>query len=79
MSSSSAGNYGLCAIGIADRKYTNGTRARPIPSRAFLSESRNTDAQPWSACDSITPRLFRVSLPFGSAPPQGGLRWRPRQ
>ncbi|KRZ82185.1 hypothetical protein T08_15392 [Trichinella sp. T8] len=57
----------------------NGTRANSIQSRAFLSESRNTDAQPWTACDSITPRLFRVSIPFGSAPPQGRLRWLPRR
>ncbi|KRY43625.1 hypothetical protein T03_3094 [Trichinella britovi] len=57
----------------------NGTRARPIQSRAFLSESHSTDAQPWSACDTITPRLFQVSLSFGSAPPQDGLRWRPRR
>ncbi|KRY37104.1 hypothetical protein T03_16267 [Trichinella britovi] len=56
-----------------------GTRARPIQSRAFLSEAHSTDAQPWSACDTITPRLFRVSLSFGSAPPQDGLRWRPRR
>ncbi|KRY43725.1 hypothetical protein T03_16594, partial [Trichinella britovi] len=46
IASTSEGNYGPCAIGIVDRKDTNGTRARPIPSRAFLSESRNTDAQP---------------------------------
>ncbi|XP_003378498.1 hypothetical protein Tsp_06439 [Trichinella spiralis] len=36
-----SGNYGPCAPGIAGHKYMAGTRAEPIPSRAFLSESRN--------------------------------------
>ncbi|KRX83950.1 hypothetical protein T06_8270 [Trichinella sp. T6] len=56
-----------------------GTHEGPIASRAFLSESRNTDALPWSACDSRTPQLLPFSLPSGSALPQGRLRWRPHR
>ncbi|KRY22580.1 hypothetical protein T12_16640 [Trichinella patagoniensis] len=55
--STSAGNYGLCAPRIAGYKGTARTRAGPIQSRTFLSEPRNTDVLPWSACDLRTPQL----------------------
>ncbi|KRX58944.1 hypothetical protein T09_12206 [Trichinella sp. T9] len=46
------------------------TRAGPIQSRTFLSESRNTDVLPWSACDLRTPQLSVFPSLWLSTPPK---------